>query len=65
MTINGREFMVGPRDYARYYDTDNVFVTLIDTETRVQYMTMNGLRKGSMCVLVDADNKPILYEGEF
>ena len=65
VTINGREFMVGPSEYVRYYNIDGVFITLIDTETRVQYMTMNGLRRAAICVLVDADNKPILYEGEF
>ena len=35
----------------------------VDKETRVQYIY--NINQGGMCVLVDADGKPLLYEGEF
>jgi len=36
----------------------------VDCETRVQYVMFNGGYYGSMSALLDADGKPILYEGE-
>lgn len=35
----------------------------VDKETRVQYIY--NINQGGMCVLVDAEGKPLLYEGEF
>lgn len=35
----------------------------IDKETRVQYIY--NIYEGGMCVLVDAEGKPLLYEGSF
>lgn len=45
---------------------DNDDYLYVDKETRVQYLFINnGNSYGSGCVvLVDADGKPILYEGE-
>lgn len=41
---------------------DYIFV---DKETRVQYLFVKNAYGAGMTVLVDADGKPILYEGEF
>ena len=35
----------------------------VDKETKVQYIY--NTYEGGMCVLVDADGKPLLYDGEF
>lgn len=35
----------------------------VDKETRVQYMY--NINQGGICVMVDADGKPLLYDGEF
>ena len=35
----------------------------VDKETRVQYIY--NINQGGMCVMVDAEGKPLLYEGEF
>lgn len=35
----------------------------VDKETKVQYIY--NRYQGGMCVLVDAEGKPLLYEGEF
>lgn len=44
----------------------NCWDIYVDTETRVQYMIINGdlSYSSSTSVLVDAEGKPILYEGE-
>ena len=44
-------------------ETSNIYV---DTETKVQYMIINGDESfaSSMSILVDAEGKPILYEGD-
>ena len=35
----------------------------VDKETRVQYIY--NINQGGMCVLVDSDGKPLLYDGNF
>jgi hypothetical protein len=35
----------------------------VDKETRVQYMY--NINQGGICVIVDADGKPLLYDGPF
>lgn len=35
----------------------------VDKETRVQYIY--NINQGGMCVLVDAEGKPLLYDGNF
>lgn len=40
---------------------DYIFV---DIETRVQYLFVKDYSGGGLTVMVDADGKPILYEGE-
>lgn len=35
----------------------------VDKETRVQYMY--NVNQGGICVIVDADGKPLLYDGDF
>lgn len=37
----------------------------VDKETRVQYLFVREGYGGGLTVLVDADGKPILYEGSF
>lgn len=36
----------------------------VDKETKVQYLEFDGGYSSKVAVLVDVDNKPILYEGE-
>ena len=43
---------------------ENYSCIYVDCETRVQYLVFNGGYYGSMSALLDADGKPILYEGE-
>lgn len=42
------------REYEVYYDN----------ETKVMYLVVQVYRGGGITVLVDADGKPLLYEGE-
>ena len=60
VTIAGRSFkqIPGTADgYGRYS-------ILIDKKTRVQYLWDCDYQRGGLTVLVDAEGKPILYEGE-
>ena len=59
--INGRRFLVIESDESinnKYWEL------FVDVETKVQYVKFEGGYQGPMSVLVDADGKPILYEGE-
>ena len=42
----------------------NVHLIYVDKETKVQYLMFEGGHWGIMSVLLDADGKPILYDGE-
>ena len=46
-------------------DAGNGDSIYIDKETRVQYLFIREGYGGGLTVLVDADGKPILYEGGF
>jgi hypothetical protein len=57
-----------PRFYALdIYDDENgrthPIKIYVDTSTRVQYIY--NVYDGGMCPLIDAEGKPLLYEGEF
>lgn len=59
--INGRLFLVIESEESinnKYWEL------FVDVETKVQYVKFEGGYQGPMSVLVDADGKPILYEGE-
>lgn len=61
--ISNQEYVLtGGRVFVRM-DYDDGYL-LVDRETRVQYFTYGFLKNRSMSILVDADGKPILYEGE-
>lgn len=43
----------------------HVYDILVDRDTRFQYVSMTaGTGGGSLTVLVDAQGKPLVYEGE-
>ena len=44
-------------------DTDDYGYLIVDPETRVQYIQISTSQYARMITLVDADGKPILYEG--
>lgn len=63
-----KEIIIGDRTFIEIYDE---FTTnfgecriLVDKETKVQYLRDSGYQQGGLEVIVDADGKPILYEGE-
>jgi len=56
-TLGGREFVF------IQYDGDYGYI-YVDVETRVQYLQISGGNAGRMTVLLDAEGKPILYEGD-
>lgn len=60
-TISGRTFKVITEDTGIPLTTRAIY---IDVDTKVQYIRFNSGYFGSMSVLVDADGKPILYDGE-
>lgn len=72
--VNGNEVVhFGNRTFLKiptYEDGEDVHIMLedvflfVDTETSVQYLYLDGYRRAVMEVIVDADGKPILYEGE-
>lgn len=55
----GRKFLV----ISDVYRFDDKSVIYVDTETRVQYLNFDYGHFSGVSVLVDADGKPILYEG--
>lgn len=62
-SIDNQEYVLtGGRLFIRIDYDDGIL--LIDRDTRVQYFTYGFGYYQSMSVLVDADGKPILYEGE-
>ena len=60
VTIAERTFKAipGNDDYFGLYEI------LVDKETKVQYLLYDECYQGGLVVIVDADGKPILYEGE-
>ena len=64
MTINDRIFYNISSDDVGF--NGRSWDIYVDTETRVQYIIFFGDQSysASVVVLVDADGKPILYEGE-
>lgn len=60
VTIAGRNFksIQGRDDDFGWYEI------LVDKETKVQYLFNEENHQGGLVVIVDADGKPILYEGE-
>ena len=50
--------------YYTYISGENYIQILVDKETRVMYLFKNGYKAGGLTVMVDADGKPLLYEGE-
>lgn len=64
---NGKYEILGNRTYLiiDYTALDNIsHKILVDTETKVQYLYITNGHAGGMSVLVDAEGKPILYEGD-
>ena len=43
---------------------DNGIYIIVHKDTRVMYMFVNAYKKGGLVVMVDAEGKPLLYEGE-
>lgn len=59
VTIGGREFIV-ISDYPYIDEGSRLYV---DVETKIQYLFIDSGYEGGLTVLVDAEGKPILYEG--
>lgn len=54
---NGSRFIV--------IEYKNIYQIVYDRETKVQYaISRGGYNQGTFTLLVDADGKPLLYEGE-
>ena len=60
VNIAGRSFKYIPGTAKNWYD----YSMLVDKETRVQYLHEHGYQHGGLVVIVDAEGKPILYEGD-
>lgn len=45
-------------------DTNDFGYLIVDPETRVQYIQISSSQFARMITLVDAEGKPILYEGD-
>lgn len=60
INLGDRTFIAIYDEYATYFGDYRI---LVDKETKVQYLYSNGYHQGGLEVLVDADGKPILYEG--
>lgn len=61
VNIAGRSFKYIPGNIKGF----GKYAILVDKETKVQYLWDSDYHHGGMVVLVDADGKPILYEGSF
>ena len=61
MTVADHTFKVITEESAVGFGTRAIY---IDVDTKVQYIRFNSGYYGSMSILVDADEKPILYDGE-
>lgn len=61
MTIADHTFKVVTEETGVGLGTRAIY---IDVDTKVQYVRFNSGYYGSMSILVDADGKPILYDGE-
>lgn len=46
------------------YATPTTEQIIIDKNTRVMYLWCEGFYKGGLTVMLDAEGKPLLYEGE-
>lgn len=62
VSIGNRNFVkIETGESDSYFDYAFIYV---DIETNVQYLLVDGYNMCAMEVIVDADGKPILYEGE-
>ena len=60
--LGGRKFL--KIEYGDRLTNNNASIIYVDVNTKVQYLKI-GLGRYSTCtVLIDADGKPILYDGE-
>lgn len=59
VNIAGRSFKYIPGNAKGWYR----YAILVDKETRVQYLHEHEYHMGGLVVIVDAEGKPILYEG--
>ena len=57
VTYCGREFL-------EIYYYDDYSSLLVDVETRVQYLQIGSGQSARLTTIVDAEGKPILYEGD-
>lgn len=55
---------INDREYARIETEEKGWYLFIDTETKVQYLYKRSMYQCNLACIVDADGKPILYEGE-
>lgn len=60
ITIADRPFIIVSKADMRLGE----YYLLVDKETRVQYLMNSSSYTSGITVLVDADGKPILYEGD-
>ena len=57
-------FIVSDSILLEDYRNANTYASIyVDKETGVQYIFMSSGYRGGLCVLVDSDGKPLLYEG--
>ena len=59
----GEEFIVGDIILVKIAKTSN-FSIFVDKNTRVMYLYNTTNYQGGLTVMLDADGKPLLYEGE-
>lgn len=53
----------GDREFLRIRYGDDYGYVYVDVETKVQYLQFGAGQSARIVVLVDAEGKPILYEG--
>ena len=59
----GEEFIVGDIILVKIVKTSN-FSIFVDKNTRVMYLYNTTNYQGGLTVMLDADGKPLIYEGE-
>ena len=50
--------------YSKTITSNEILKIFYDEETKVQYLFIDGYKAGGLTVLLDAEGKPLLYEGE-
>ena len=61
---NNENNKITMNDFMRISNNIDDIVVFVHKETRVMYMFAKGTNRGGLTVMLDANGKPLLYEGE-